>query len=74
MEANECGCLSQALTVAAMLSVETTLLPGRRFDAYVLFFPLLFFFCSSSVHFIFHSSCSNSGSSDENVGQATGFT
>eukprot|EP00261_Vitis_vinifera_P036203 XP_019077446.1 PREDICTED: probable pre-mRNA-splicing factor ATP-dependent RNA helicase DEAH4 isoform X3 [Vitis vinifera] len=29
MEANECGCLSQALTVAAMLSAETTLLPGR---------------------------------------------
>lgn len=30
MEANECGCLFQALTVAAMLSAETTLLPGRR--------------------------------------------
>ncbi|KAH9772697.1 putative pre-mRNA-splicing factor ATP-dependent RNA helicase DEAH4 [Citrus sinensis] len=29
MEANEFGCLSQALTVAAMLSAETTLLPGR---------------------------------------------
>ncbi|XP_028113412.1 probable pre-mRNA-splicing factor ATP-dependent RNA helicase DEAH4 isoform X1 [Camellia sinensis] len=29
MEANEYGCLSQALTVAAMLSAETTLLPGR---------------------------------------------
>jgi ATP-dependent RNA helicase DHX8/PRP22 len=29
IEANECGCLSQALTVAAMLSAETTLLPGR---------------------------------------------
>ncbi|XP_062157376.1 probable pre-mRNA-splicing factor ATP-dependent RNA helicase DEAH4 [Alnus glutinosa] len=29
MEANECGCLSQALSVAAMLSAETTLLPGR---------------------------------------------
>ncbi|KAH0991877.1 hypothetical protein GBA52_003360 [Prunus armeniaca] len=29
MEANEHGCLSQALTVAAMLSAETTLLPGR---------------------------------------------
>ncbi|XP_059657727.1 probable pre-mRNA-splicing factor ATP-dependent RNA helicase DEAH4 [Cornus florida] len=29
MEANENGCLSQALTVAAMLSAETTLLPGR---------------------------------------------
>ncbi|EEF47512.1 probable pre-mRNA-splicing factor ATP-dependent RNA helicase DEAH4 isoform X2 [Ricinus communis] len=29
MEANENGCLSQALTVAAMLSAETTLLPSR---------------------------------------------
>ncbi|KAF3431080.1 hypothetical protein FNV43_RR25810 [Rhamnella rubrinervis] len=29
MEANEYGCLSQALTVAAMLSAETTLLPNR---------------------------------------------
>ncbi|KAM0984348.1 hypothetical protein ACFX15_011390 [Malus domestica] len=29
MEANVYGCLSQALTVAAMLSAETTLLPGR---------------------------------------------
>lgn len=29
MEANEYGCLSQALTVAAMLSAETALLPGR---------------------------------------------
>lgn len=29
LEANECGCLSQALTVAAMLSAETTLLSGR---------------------------------------------
>lgn len=29
MEANEYGCLSQALTLAAMLSAETTLLPGR---------------------------------------------
>lgn len=29
MEANEYGCLSQALTVAAMLSAETTLLPRR---------------------------------------------
>ncbi|KAL5800658.1 hypothetical protein ACOSQ3_032290 [Xanthoceras sorbifolium] len=29
MEANEYGCLSQALTVAAMLSAETTLLQGR---------------------------------------------
>ncbi|CAN1313420.1 Probable pre-mRNA-splicing factor ATP-dependent RNA helicase DEAH4 [Linum perenne] len=30
MEANENGCLSQALTVAAMLSAETTLLPNRK--------------------------------------------
>lgn len=30
LEANECGCLSQALTVVAMLSAETTLLPGQR--------------------------------------------
>ncbi|KAL2475949.1 RNA helicase family protein [Abeliophyllum distichum] len=29
LEANDCGCLSQALTVAAMLSAETTLLSGR---------------------------------------------
>ncbi|KAI5679347.1 hypothetical protein M9H77_10297 [Catharanthus roseus] len=29
LEANEYGCLSQALTVAAMLSAETSLLPGR---------------------------------------------
>ncbi|XP_021899621.1 probable pre-mRNA-splicing factor ATP-dependent RNA helicase DEAH4 isoform X2 [Carica papaya] len=29
IEANSYGCLSQALTVAAMLSAETTLLPGR---------------------------------------------
>ncbi|KAG2706688.1 hypothetical protein I3843_05G103400 [Carya illinoinensis] len=29
MEANECGCLFQALSVAAMLSAETSLLPGR---------------------------------------------
>ncbi|KAL8156964.1 putative pre-mRNA-splicing factor ATP-dependent RNA helicase DEAH4 [Apium graveolens] len=29
IEANKYGCLSQALTVAAMLSAETTLLPGR---------------------------------------------
>ncbi|KAK9276177.1 hypothetical protein L1049_005708 [Liquidambar formosana] len=29
MEANEYGCLSQALTVAAMLSAETSLLPGQ---------------------------------------------
>ncbi|KAF8018471.1 hypothetical protein BT93_H3375 [Corymbia citriodora subsp. variegata] len=29
MEANEYGCLSQALTIAAMLSAETSLLPGR---------------------------------------------
>nr|KYP52958.1 ATP-dependent RNA helicase dhx8 [Cajanus cajan] len=30
MEANNYGCLSEALTVAAMLSAETTLLPGQR--------------------------------------------
>ncbi|KAJ8747275.1 hypothetical protein K2173_013101 [Erythroxylum novogranatense] len=30
MEANENGCLSQALTVAAMLSAETSLLPAQR--------------------------------------------
>ncbi|KAJ9169495.1 hypothetical protein P3X46_017682 [Hevea brasiliensis] len=30
MEANENGSLSQALTVAAMLSAETSLLPGRK--------------------------------------------
>lgn len=29
MEANKCGCLSQALSVVAMLSAETSLLPGR---------------------------------------------
>ncbi|KAF8390610.1 hypothetical protein HHK36_025137 [Tetracentron sinense] len=29
MEANELSCLSQALTIVAMLSAETTLLPGR---------------------------------------------
>ncbi|KAI3426778.1 RNA helicase [Psidium guajava] len=29
MEANEYGCLPQALTIAAMLSAETSLLPGR---------------------------------------------
>ncbi|XWS34600.1 hypothetical protein CRYUN_Cryun21dG0052300 [Craigia yunnanensis] len=29
IEANEYGCLSQALTVASMLSAETNLLPGR---------------------------------------------
>ncbi|KAL2495808.1 RNA helicase family protein [Forsythia ovata] len=29
LEANDCGCLSQALTVAAMLSAETTLLSSR---------------------------------------------
>ncbi|KAK1266012.1 putative pre-mRNA-splicing factor ATP-dependent RNA helicase [Acorus gramineus] len=32
IEANELGCLSQALTVAAMLSVETTFLHNRRKD------------------------------------------
>ena len=31
MEANNYGCISQALTVAAMLSTKTTLLPGRRY-------------------------------------------
>lgn len=31
IEANEYGCISQALTVVAMLSAETTLLPGRRY-------------------------------------------
>lgn len=31
LEANECGCLSQALTVAAMLSAESTLLLGQRY-------------------------------------------
>ncbi|XP_057751575.1 probable pre-mRNA-splicing factor ATP-dependent RNA helicase DEAH4 isoform X2 [Arachis stenosperma] len=30
MEANDYGCIPEALTVAAMLSAETTLLPGRR--------------------------------------------
>ncbi|RDX92691.1 putative pre-mRNA-splicing factor ATP-dependent RNA helicase DEAH4, partial [Mucuna pruriens] len=30
MEANNYSCLSEALTVAAMLSAETTLLPGQR--------------------------------------------
>ncbi|KAK7359399.1 hypothetical protein VNO77_01357 [Canavalia gladiata] len=30
MEANNYGCISEALTVAAMLSAETTLLPGQR--------------------------------------------
>ncbi|TKY59874.1 ATP-dependent RNA helicase dhx8 [Spatholobus suberectus] len=30
MEANNYGCLYEALTVAAMLSAETTLLPGQR--------------------------------------------
>ncbi|OMO58721.1 hypothetical protein CCACVL1_25383, partial [Corchorus capsularis] len=29
IEANEDGCLSQALTIVAMLSAETNLLPGR---------------------------------------------
>ncbi|MFS7931216.1 putative RNA helicase [Helianthus anomalus] len=31
IEANEYDCLTQALTVPAMLSVEGTLLPGRRY-------------------------------------------
>ncbi|XP_020977292.1 probable pre-mRNA-splicing factor ATP-dependent RNA helicase DEAH4 isoform X5 [Arachis ipaensis] len=30
MEANDYGCIPKALTVAAMLSAETTLLPGWR--------------------------------------------
>ncbi|KAK7319061.1 hypothetical protein RJT34_03773 [Clitoria ternatea] len=30
IEANNYGCISEALTVAAMLSAETTLLPGQR--------------------------------------------
>lgn len=30
IEANELGCLSHALTVTAMLSAETSLLPARR--------------------------------------------
>ncbi|XP_027340108.1 probable pre-mRNA-splicing factor ATP-dependent RNA helicase DEAH4 isoform X2 [Abrus precatorius] len=30
MEASDYGCISEALTVAAMLSAETTLLPGQR--------------------------------------------
>ncbi|KAF9673682.1 hypothetical protein SADUNF_Sadunf10G0049600 [Salix dunnii] len=34
MEANENGCLSQALTVAAMLSAETTLLAAQRLCQY----------------------------------------
>ncbi|XP_047957914.1 probable pre-mRNA-splicing factor ATP-dependent RNA helicase DEAH4 [Salvia hispanica] len=33
LEANECGCLSQALTVAAMLSAETTLLISQSKSA-----------------------------------------
>ncbi|KAK4423932.1 putative pre-splicing factor ATP-dependent RNA helicase DEAH4 [Sesamum alatum] len=33
LEANECGCLSHALTVAAMLSAETTLLLGQSKSA-----------------------------------------
>lgn len=37
IEANEYGCLSEALTVAAMLSAETTLLPGRRLVYTVVF-------------------------------------
>ncbi|RYR14883.1 hypothetical protein Ahy_B04g071585 isoform D [Arachis hypogaea] len=32
MEANDYGCIPKALTVAAMLSAETTLLPGWRFS------------------------------------------
>lgn len=30
MEANNHGCITEALTVAAMLSSETALLPGQR--------------------------------------------
>lgn len=37
MEANEYGCLPQALSVAAMLSAETTLLPGRRLSSGIFF-------------------------------------
>jgi len=33
MEANNQGCLSEALTVAAMLSAETTLLPVQRWNS-----------------------------------------
>ncbi|EPS69425.1 hypothetical protein M569_05341, partial [Genlisea aurea] len=33
LEANELGCLSQALTVAAMLSAETTLIPSHSMSA-----------------------------------------
>ena len=33
MEANNYGCLYEALTVAAMLSAETTLLPGQRWTS-----------------------------------------
>ncbi|KAL1366650.1 hypothetical protein AAHE18_03G375000 [Arachis hypogaea] len=33
MEANDYGCIPEALTVAAMLSAETTLLPARSVDA-----------------------------------------
>lgn len=33
IEANKYDCLPQALTVAAMLSVEGTLLPGRRYTS-----------------------------------------
>jgi len=33
MEANDYGCLSEALTVAAMLSAETTLLPVQRWNS-----------------------------------------
>jgi hypothetical protein len=30
MEANNYGCITEALTVAAMLSTESALLPGKR--------------------------------------------
>lgn len=41
MEANEYGCLSQALTVAAMLSAETTLLQGRRLVQPQIFYDMV---------------------------------
>jgi len=34
MEANHYGCLSEALTVAAMLSAETALLPVQRWNSF----------------------------------------
>lgn len=32
MEANNYGCITEALTVASMLSIETSLLPGKRLN------------------------------------------